>query len=200
MITATRIKANEFVADFRAGAADLELLEKYNLSQEKLDSVLKKLVSAGALREPEVLERSKSPEEPTNGRRTRELPREYLPFWLGIQDVQNPGVKAVVRDITEKGFRVAGIRAKVNEIKHFLILADVFRSLKPILVEATCRWSDTRGKKKAYHTSGFEITEISREDLKELSDLVEFIELINSGIHPRRLGLNSELFEKSNRN
>lgn len=49
-----RLSAKEIVQDLRSGVIDAALMEKYNLSAEGLQSVFKKLISAGVLQQAEL--------------------------------------------------------------------------------------------------------------------------------------------------
>lgn len=48
------ISAKAFIKDFRSGMEEADILEKYSLSQERLRSILKKLVDAKALGQDEI--------------------------------------------------------------------------------------------------------------------------------------------------
>jgi hypothetical protein len=163
-----RIKAKEVARDVRAGATDSDLMAKYDLSDEDLQVLFNKLVEGGAVERYEILERASKSER-------RALSREYLTFGLQIQDVHNPAVKAVVRNLSDTGFRLAGIKSEVGEEKDLLILADHFSGLEPILVRARCRWVKKRTKRFDYSVAGFEITEISEEGLEQLRELMRTI-------------------------
>ena len=163
-----RIKAKEVARDVRAGATDSDLMAKYDLSDEDLQVLFNKLVEGGAVERYEILERASKSER-------RALSREYLTFGLQIQDVRNPSVQAVVRNLSDTGFRAAGIESKVGEEKDFFILADRFSGLEPILVRASCKWVKERTKRFYYSVAGFEITEISEEGLEQLRELMRVI-------------------------
>jgi hypothetical protein len=189
------IKARDIAADVRAGLSDFDLIEKYDLSLQTLTTVLDRLVESGHLRKPELLKRVPPRDNQPNGQKTRKLPRERIPFSLEVQDISNPFRRALLRDLTEEGFRIAGIKVAVGEARDFLILADVVASLSPILVRATCRWVDQKGKRNKYHVAGFQITDISSSDLETLRRLVKVVTLLNQGVSPSRLGLKTKLLQ-----
>ena len=189
------IKARDIAADVRAGLSDFDLIEKYDLSLQTLTTVLDRLVESGHLRKPELLKRVPPRDNQPNGQKTRKLPRERIPFILEVQDISNPFRRAFLRDLTEEGFRIAGIKVAVGEARDFLILADVVASLSPILVRATCRWVDQKGKRNKYHVAGFQITDISSSDLETLRRLVKVVALLNQGVSPSRLGLKTKLLQ-----
>ena len=192
----TRIRARDLTADVRAGLSDFDLIDKYSLSLRNLNAALRRLVEAGILREPELLERSGGIDRATEGHRTRQKPRAKIPFGLPVQDISAPHINAVVRDLTEEGFRVAGIRTSAGEVRDFLILADVVESLSPILVRAKCRWARRKRKRRQYWGAGFQITEISPSDLETLRRLVKVVALLNQGVAPSRLGVKATLAKR----
>ena len=95
-----RIRAREVARDIRAGATDSDLMAKYDLSDEDLQVLFNKLVEGGTVQRHEILDRASKSER-------RTMSREYLTFGLQIQDVRNPSVKAVVRNLSDTGFRAA---------------------------------------------------------------------------------------------
>lgn len=53
-----KIKAKKIARDVAAGLGDHELMEKYQLSREKLQEVLRRLVDAGWITEMQLYERT----------------------------------------------------------------------------------------------------------------------------------------------
>ena len=53
-----KIKAKTIARDVQAGLGDHELMEKYQLSREKLQEVLRRLVDAGWISEMQLYERT----------------------------------------------------------------------------------------------------------------------------------------------
>ncbi len=157
--------------------------------------VLDRLVESGHLRKLELLERVAPHDNSSNGHETRRRPRERILFILEVQDISSPFRRAFLRDLTEEGMRIAGIKVNVGEVRDFLILADVVASLSPILVRATCRWVDQKGKRNKYHVAGFQITDISSSDLETLRRLVKVVARLNQGVSPSRLGLKAKLLQ-----
>jgi hypothetical protein len=195
-VSHNRIRARDLAADVRSGLNDFDLIDKYSLSLRNLNAALRRLVEAGILREPEILERSGGIDSATEGHRTRQKPRAKIPFGLPVQDISAPHVNTVVRDLTEEGFRVAGIRTSVGEVRDFLILADVVESLSPILVQAKCLWTYRHRKRRKYRVAGFQITDISPSDLETLRKIVKVVALLDQGMAPSRLGLKTALVNR----
>ncbi len=187
------INARDLVADLRSGATDFELIEKYDLSMQDLEQVFAKLADAGAIRKAELLERSGHYGDPDARPRTRRHQRTHVTFRLEVQDVHNPAGRAIIRDLSERGFRVAGIEAEVGDEKDLLILADAVSSLEPVLVTAECKWLEIRGKRKKYPVAGFEITDISDRGREMLCRLARIAALDQEGVESSRLGLKRTL-------
>jgi hypothetical protein len=172
-----KIKAREFAHDVRAGLTDFELMSKYGLSFDELEALFDKLVKAGILRRPELRERAAFFEDDTNKRTTRGLSRGDVRFLLPVVDVNDASNTGIVRDISMRGFRTAGLSANPEEIRTVRIKADVFSGLQPFVVEAECRWVKEKGKDKTYITAGFEITRISETHLRKLQELLKTVGL-----------------------
>ncbi len=171
------IKARKLAHDVRSGLTDFELMAKYGLSFDELESLFDRLVNARILRRAELLERTAFFEEDTNRKTTRGPARELVRFRLPVVDVNDPSNTGIVRDISTKGFRVAGLKADPDEVRTLQIRADVFSGLLPFVVEAECRWVKERGTEKTYLVAGFEITRISDLHLRELRKLVRTVGL-----------------------
>jgi|WetSurMetagenome_2_1015567.scaffolds.fasta_scaffold1203624_1 hypothetical protein len=102
--------------------------------------------------------------------KTRNGPRHYPFTHLSVYDESNPHAVGMVLDITNKGVRVKGIEARVDEIKRFIITAKRLFKLAPITIEVVCRW--TEGGTDECSDSGFEIISISKADALELEELI----------------------------
>lgn len=116
--------------------------------------------------------------EPSAGSRLavnmRVTPRGYLNFALTVYDTEVPQAKAQVHDITEQGVGVAGLEAKIDEVRTLEIMPDEVFELEPITFEARCRWGKTEGTSGRYF-AGFEITNISEASLHRLRDLIRLL-------------------------
>ena len=167
------IKAKDFVNDVRSGMSDSELRSKYNLSASGLQSAFKKLLEAKALRTSEVFGRVSLEDDTVAIASTRLLPRDELEFPVPIYLVEGtqPTVRGVIKDITEKGLKVSGIEAKVDDVVMFAIPSDKFSQVEPFAFRAKCRWVDGDG------CAGFQITQISQRGSDELQKLIRFLTL-----------------------
>ena len=87
----------------------------------------------------------------------------------------------ILRDISEKGLRVAGIESSVGQVKTLQIPIDMFMQTDPLLIIAECKWVETKGKNKRYPVAGFEIMDLSERDRKVLRDFMGLLVLGESG-------------------
>lgn len=168
------IKAGLIVDDVRKRLSNSELMAKYELSADELRTVLIKLVRAKVLRASEVLSR-KTGSRPGHASQRRKNRRTYVKFPLPIRDVASPSRTAFVRDLSEKGFRVAaltGIAFEVGEIRRFEIGANSVANNDAFELEATCRWIRRKASRFKYVLAGYEITRISQAGRENLHKLV----------------------------
>jgi hypothetical protein len=71
---------------------------------------------------------------------------------------------------------VRGIETAVGDVKTFVIAADEFFQIDPVVFKAVCRWAggeDAAGE----HFGGYEVTDLSETVLKELLDLIRALAL-----------------------
>ena len=109
-----------------------------------------------------------------SARKTRNEPRHFPFTTLSVYEESAPQVIGAVVDVTEKGLRLKGIDARVDEIKRLVIVAKKLFKVAPITVEAICRWRDGHGPDEQFD-SGFEITTISKADALELQGLIRML-------------------------
>jgi len=139
------IKAVAVVRDIRSGMTDVALREKYRLTPTGLETVFRKLLEAGLI-VPEDLQRrpqvgtDRVPEESV-----RIFDRKKLDLPLTIYERDNPDVRGVILDMSERGVGVRGLEASVGDVKTFVIAADEFFEVDPTEFEAVCRWVGGEG-------------------------------------------------------
>lgn len=170
-----KIRAPEIVADIRGGLNGADIMQKYRLTSKGLGNCLKKLVDAGFVEERE-LSGNLSFDDTTTGGWTKRVPRDKLEFPLPIFETENPGVRGRVRDLTKNGVGVEGIDSRENETKAFVIPADEFFLVDPVVFQAECRWvrQDEPG---GPFLSGFEIVSVSEGSFQELKKLLDALTL-----------------------
>ena len=166
-----RILTGEIVSDIKSGMSDLDLSEKYRLSYRGLRKIFMKLVDAGVLTQEEVDGRWTAFWEKPDGERISRLPRNYLPYPVTVYVVGESKAKGLLLDITEKGLSMAGIEARVDEIKTFCVIPNDIGQIRPFLFEARCRWIKTNAHTECI--AGYSIEKISDHDLLEIRDFIQ---------------------------
>jgi hypothetical protein len=164
------ISTSEFVNDIRAGLADAELMEKYQLSYNALQRAFKQLLESKTITKGELYGRASL--HPA----TEAIPvvdhsaRHYLVFPLPIYEPTRPNVIGRVRDITERDLGIIGIEAELDDVKTLVIFPEKFLNFEPFRFDAICEWS--RRDNSGECVAGFTITRISEESQRRLTKLV----------------------------
>jgi uncharacterized protein (DUF433 family) len=180
-----RLEIKAIVTDIRARATDFELCHKYDLSLEDLPAVFDKLVGLGVLRADELKERTAFYDEPQHRSLTRRFPRTLLGLELPIYDPDDPARKGLVRDLSERGLRVASLRPDIDLAKRFVISGDRFANVRPFDIGVECRWINKTEPSKKYFLAGFEITLISEHAQAELRKLLLHVRLTDGLFRPK---------------
>jgi PilZ domain len=175
-----QINGRHVIKDLRSGMGDEELQAKYELSSKALQSILEKLVAYNAISHSELYERSSLYKGTTDLTRVRKYRRVDLNIPVAIHDV-DASTTGILRDISEKGLRVAGIESRVGQIKTLQIPIDVFIQTDPLRVVAECKWVETKGKTKGHSVAGFEIMDLSDKERKSIRDFMGLLVLGESG-------------------
>jgi PilZ domain len=167
------------VGDLRSGMTDWELQMKYGLSGNGLCRVYEKLVESGAMSHSELSEWSPLYTLRTCYKESRGHRRAYLVTRVPIYDL-GTGSIGILRDISVRGMRVAGLDASVGQARKFEIPIDMFMQGDPLLIVGECKWVETRGKSWRFPVAGFEIMDLSQSDRMTLRDFVSFLVLRES--------------------
>ncbi|MBI4962354.1 MAG: PilZ domain-containing protein [Desulfomonile tiedjei] len=172
-----QIKGRDLIKDVRAGMADWELQVKYRLSPKDLRAAFNNLVAREAITHDELYQISPFYKDAADGFKERRHCRADLPVYVPVHDVDTAAI-GVLRDVSETGFRVAGLEATIGQVKTFLLPVETFISADPLVITAECKWIETKGRHKVYTVAGFEIIDIPD---KVQAILREFTELISLG-------------------
>jgi len=165
------IRAKDLVDDIAAGLGNRMLMEKYKLTPKGLMSAFKKLKDARLL----------TPGKPASGdiprsfdtvihEQIRRMPRYRPAMKLAITDLDDLDLVCYVKDMTEKGVQVLGLKTEKGATKVFLIQAGFQTAVEPFSFTAVCRWAKVDPDNTS--VAGFEITNISDADLKQLRKLM----------------------------
>jgi hypothetical protein len=162
------ISARSIMADIRSGMTAPELMEKYKFSAKALRMIFRKLLDRDVVSKTELDERENlypsSVEESL-----RQVPRKRVRTPLSIYEAHNPFVPGMVKDISEKGICIEGIKAFPGEVKNFIIRSGLTLGGGTVVFEAKCRWSQNEGSKPL---AGYEIVGISGFDSKALQKII----------------------------
>lgn len=167
------IEATEIVADIRSGMTHAELMKKYRLSAKGLRSALKKLGEDRPVDSVEVGEGSEPYDDTIIIESRRKLVRNAIATYMAVYERQDLTIHGSVRDITEGGVGIKGIRAAEGETKTFVVTPDEFVEVDPFEFKAICRW--VLETPDGDYATGFQITEIAEKDLQELRKMVKLI-------------------------
>jgi|SRR5271157_1431905 len=175
-----QINGRNIIDDLRSGVTDRELQMKYGLSTSGLCTIFEKLVDSEAMSHSELSEWSPLYSLRTRYKESRSYPRADLSVRVPIYDLETGSI-GILRDISEKGLRVAGIDANVGQVRAFQIPIDMLMQAEPLLILAECKWAKTRGKTKEYVVAGFEIIDLPAKDRNTLQNFISILLLSESG-------------------
>ncbi len=165
------IRAHDLVHDISAGLADVELMEKYDLSLVALKTALKKLVAGGFIAQEEIDGRKTPGRDTVDLDDPRKSTRRQLSASVAVSEAGDPSNIGVVWDVTETGIGTRGLETDVNEIKTLVIQPDTSTHVFPFRVTAGCRWC-SREEPSGGCVAGFEILSIGDTDLHQLRKLL----------------------------
>lgn len=172
------ISASQIVKDIDSGLTGSQLMKRYRLTRRGLRWALMLLISSGAISLSEICEKLGLDRDELVLDKLRQSRRHRLNFDVIIHDSGNPDVRGTVRDLSETGIGVRGMKAKVGENKTLVISADEFGEFATFILEATCRWSAKTPD--GGRAAGFEISSISVGNAMEFRILKRLVELTDS--------------------
>ena len=147
-------------------------MTKYQLSSEGLASSLKRLLKANAITSAEFETFRSFDDEQITDRDARGTPRNSPIPVVTICEAGKPGTRYQVRDISENGIGIIGIRAQIDEMKSLAVVGDEFGEIAPFEFEAQCRWAKQLEPNGGI-SAGFRITRICEQDLLRLREFIQ---------------------------
>lgn len=167
-----KINAKEIAEDIRTGKTDSDLMNKYGLSQKGLESIFLKLIKAEIMMESELESRVPAGTVDTAElERLRRIPRCYPITSIWIYDMEDLETEFEIADINEKGMQILGIKACIPDERTFSIRTEDTNPNTVLSFKAICRWV-REDDDPLCSRAGFEIIEISEDDLKALRMLI----------------------------
>jgi Mor family transcriptional regulator len=168
-----RLNIARILADVHDGMNQADLMIKYDLSEDLLRQVSKKLLAARGRRTerdgPETLI-----EESGEFLGTREFVRHEVDFEVSVYETGRPEILGMLRDISEEGVGVSGIEASVGDVKTLVVLGDQFGEFASFEFECSCRWCFVDPQSGGYLTA-FAITKMSHTDVQQLRQLLRLV-------------------------
>jgi hypothetical protein len=173
-----KIKAKEFLIDVKAGLTDAELIEKYRISSQGLQSIFSKLIDGGLTTREELFDRMPSYEDTINVdiENLRFTPDDSLSCLIPMFEHEAPDNQGRICDVSERSVEVTGLSASVNSVKRFIITPQDFFPVDTIVFDAKCRWTKTDGGNGEPYAA-FDIVAISDRSREQLRELVRLTRL-----------------------
>lgn len=171
------INTGQIVEDIKSGLTKKQLMQKYHLSPRGLRWVSMTLISSGTVAWQNIYDNLCTTYEelvPDTPRRTKRFP---IPFDCPVYVANNPELAGKVRDISENGVGIVGIRTRMGDTNTLVIQGDEFGEFASFAFDSVCRWitKDPGG----VFVAGFEICHISVGNLKEFQLLMHLVEFRN---------------------
>lgn len=166
-----QINIRDFVGDIRGAMSSFQLMKKYDLSLFGLVQALSRLVNARAIELGELRRLLPIEKQEVILYQQRQVPRSLAQGRVLVCDLSDPTTEGCIGNITEEGFQVKGIPAKVGETKSFLIAPEDLIAVRSFAVEAECRWAKP-GFGHEETISGYRINTLSEQARTELRKLV----------------------------
>lgn len=171
------INIHQIAEDIRSGLTETQLMQKYHLSPRGLGWVSMTLVTSGTIALQEIYDNLNTSYEDLVPDKLRQTRRYPISFNCTAYEPDNPGVVGKVRDISENGLGIMGLKADMGDAKTLIIPGDEFGEFTSFTFDSTCRWitKDPNG----VFVAGFEISHISIRNLKEFELLLHLVEFGN---------------------
>ncbi|MEW6347552.1 MAG: hypothetical protein AB1646_00695 [Thermodesulfobacteriota bacterium] len=174
MTPTRRILIQGIASDVRSNMTDFEIMEKYQLSSNALRDILQKLFQVNLISTADLYRRTVFYHQQNDAANRRRSHRNYLTLLLPVYEVSLPELKGWVTDLTEFGVGTRGLPAKAGDLLTLVVLPERYAPTPEIVFDAACQWVEAEGT-EAEPTAGFEITEISNENLDALRALIRFV-------------------------
>lgn len=162
-------RSEAFARDLVSGMSDAELLKKYQLSLNGFQRILTGLLAAGLITLDEILKRGSQAHDVIIDLR---ISPRFEPILTAMAfELSHPHKTFEIKDISVKGLAVKGLETRVGDVKRIAVLGDDLGITVPFEFEADCRWitAELPGDSPA---AGFEITNISRDNMGRLKDFI----------------------------
>ncbi|MFC1836975.1 PilZ domain-containing protein [Thermodesulfobacteriota bacterium] len=170
MVANRPIRPKDILRDIRAGLTDDQLMEKYSISPEALQRLARRMLAERTPWTAKLQARALQQDGPFGTVQRRQLPRYYSVYWIPVYDESRREI-GTLGDISEKGLRVDGCEADINDKRTLIVGAEEVPGAQSFQVETICRWvkwSEANREK----TVGFEITGITAAARRNLRKFI----------------------------
>jgi hypothetical protein len=147
-------------------------MKKYLISSKGLRSAFRKLLKFGDITQVELDILLNLYGESAGATGLRKVPRKRISYSLWVYEGGDPFEPGLIRDISEKGVCIDGIRTQIGERKTFMVRLGPLEGHSTFVFDAQCRWVRRESEHNGELVAGFEITNISPVDLRVLQKLV----------------------------
>jgi transcriptional regulator with AAA-type ATPase domain len=162
-----KMRGSELATDLCSGMSDHQLMEKYGLTPETLNSVFLHAIQSGIAGVSELLGRNGIAELQVQIENSRKLHRYSVPFPVTVKEYHQLQNQGTIIDISTGGMRTKGLRAASGKILRLEIPVDWYGVDNSLLLEANCRWCKET-ESHAGPVAGFEILHVIRGDFRSL--------------------------------
>jgi len=172
-----RISTSEVLADIRARMAETLLMKKYGISAHGLQRLYAKLREAGLITQEELDAVTMASDVTVEVTGTRQTIRHYPLLSLTATSLNHHEVSGLVRDLSEKGVGISGFPSELGEEHTLAMKACEACEVEPFMLKAECKWCKI-DETSLEILSGYEITEISEESLKNLREFIRSASIV----------------------
>ncbi len=178
-----RIVSSQILQEIRSGMGDAELKEKYKLSPKGLVRLLERLVDSKLISHSELSDRSGAYRNKVGRIYGRSHVRAHITVPIPVYDIGSVGSSAIglLRDISQEGFRIAGIESNVGEVKTFQLPLDMFMQAHPLILVGECSWVNTRIGNRNYWVAGYRMETVTETDADAIAKFIDFLLFTDSG-------------------
>jgi hypothetical protein len=167
----------EIAEDIKLGLTKSQLMQKYHLSPRGLRWVSMTLISSGRIPWQDIYDNLCTTYDELIPDKLRQTRRYPMPFDCPVHVADKPEVAGKVRDISENGLGIVGIKTRMGNTKTLVIQGDEFGEYARFAFDGTCRW--IAKNPDGIFVAGFEISYISIGNLKEFQLLLHLVQFRN---------------------
>lgn len=167
------IHVGQIVDHIRSGMSRSHLMGQYQLTPRALRWICMMLLCSGAVSWKEIYGKISSNSDESVPDDSRKSRRYILDFEVPVYDLNNPRAQGVVRDVSETGISIRGIKARRGQARRLMMCGEGFGENARFAVDVICRWASRTPSGTSM--AGFEITNTSVGNLGEFHLLIQLV-------------------------